>query len=59
MKGLMKISLIKIYPNKTALFKKLFFHFLFITLFVVGIYALDNTAFFKKIKEAAFYYIMF
>ncbi len=47
------------YPNKTALFKKLLFHFWLITFCVTSIYALENTAFFKQIKDAAFDYVMF
>jgi len=37
----------------------LYFPFFFITLFIVGLYALDNTAFYKQIKDTAFDYIMF
>ncbi len=53
------MSIIKTYPNKTTLLIRLFSHFLLITICVTSIYALENTAFFKQIKDAAFDYIMF
>lgn len=37
----------------------IFFHFFFITIFVAVICVLDNTAFFKQIKDAIFDKIMF
>jgi len=53
------VSIIKTYPNKTTLFKKLLFHFFLITICVTSIHALGNTAFFKQIKDAAYDYVMF
>jgi len=53
------VSLIKTYPNKTTLFKNLVFHFVLILVCVASLYTLENSAFFKQIKDAAFDYIMF
>lgn len=53
------MSIIKSYPNKTTLFKNLVFHFVLILVCVTSLYTLENTAFFKQIKDAAFDYIMF
>lgn len=53
------MSIIKTYPNKTTLFKNLVFHFVLILVCVTSLYTLENSAFFKQIKDAAFDYIMF
>ncbi len=53
------MSIIKTYPNKSTFFKNLVFHFVLILVCVTSLYTLENTAFFKQIKDAAFDYIMF